>query len=284
MAGWRARSQLEQGHWDLAAASATAVVELAGVPAASRITPLAVLGRLRARRGDPDPWAPLDEAAELALPTGELQRLAPVAAARAEAHWLAGDAAAVAADTDAPLELAVARQNDWAVGELCLWRRRAGIEETTPAVAAEPFALELAGDAEGAASWWQTAGCPYDTAMALSFGDSEESLRRGLTELQRLGARPAAARVARTLRERGARDLRQGPRSATLENPALLTGRELEVLELLSEGLRNAQIADCLVVSRKTVDHHVSAILRKLDASTRTQAVAAAARLGIFDR
>jgi DNA-binding CsgD family transcriptional regulator len=284
MTGWRARSQLDQGQWDLAAASATAVVELAGVPAASRITPLAVLGRLRARRGDPDPWAPLDEAAELARPTGELQRLAPVATARAEAHWLAGQATAVAPDTDAALQLAVAREDKWAIGELCLWRRRAGIEEASAAVAAEPFALELAGDAAGAARWWQTAGCPYDAAMALAFSDSEDALRRSLAELQRLGARPAVARVARTLRERGARDLRQGPRSATLENPALLTARELEVLQLLSEGLRNAQIAECLVVARKTVDHHVSAILRKLDSSTRTQAVAEAARLGIFDR
>ena len=243
-----------------------------------------VLGRLRARRGDPDPWGPLDEAAELAQPTGELQRLAPVATARAEARWFAGEVDAVAAETEPALALATARENEWVAGELCLWRRRAGIDEATPAAVATPFALELSGDAEEAARWWQTAGCPYEAAMALSLSQSEASLRLSLAELQRLGARPAAARVARTLRERGARDLRQGPRSATLDNPALLTARELEVLELLGEGLRNAQIADSLVLSRKTVDHHVSAILRKLDASTRTQAVAAAARLGIFDR
>jgi DNA-binding NarL/FixJ family response regulator len=48
--------------------------------------------------------------------------------------------------------------------------------------------------------------------------------------------------------------------------------------------MRNAQIAERLVLSRKTVDHHVSAILRKVRASTRTEAVAEASRLGLFER
>jgi tetratricopeptide (TPR) repeat protein len=101
MTGWRARSQLDQGNWDAAAESAVEVLGHPGVAAPSRITPLAVLGRLRARRGDPDPWGPLDEALQLARQTGELQRIGLAAAARAEAHWLAGDDEAVAGETDA---------------------------------------------------------------------------------------------------------------------------------------------------------------------------------------
>ena len=61
----------------------------------------------------------------------------------------------------------------------------------------------------------------------------------------------------------------RGPRPATRDNPASLTARELEVLELVAQGLRNAEIAERLFVSEKTVGHHVSAILRKL---RRTQA------------
>ena len=53
------------------------------------------------------------------------------------------------------------------------------------------------------------------------------------------------------------------------------------MLGLLTEGLRNADIATRLVVSEKTVDHHVSAILRKLDARTRGEAAAQAGRLGL---
>jgi DNA-binding NarL/FixJ family response regulator len=102
--------------------------------------------------------------------------------------------------------------------------------------------------------------------------------------LQGLGGGPAAAVVARRLRELGVRGVPRGPRPATRENPANLTARELEVLGLVVQGLRNAEIAARLVVSEKTVDHHVSAILRKLNVRTRAEAGAEAARLGLSPR
>jgi DNA-binding NarL/FixJ family response regulator len=102
-----------------------------------------------------------------------------------------------------------------------------------------------------------------------------------VAELKQLGAARAAALVARRLRERGVRGLQVGPRSSTRDNPAGLTGRELEVLALVSEGLRNREIAARLFLSEKTVDHHVSAILRKLGVETRGQAAAEATRLGV---
>jgi DNA-binding NarL/FixJ family response regulator len=102
--------------------------------------------------------------------------------------------------------------------------------------------------------------------------------------LQELGARPAAARVARMLRERGVRDVPDGPRATTRSNPAGLTARELEVLTLVAQGLRNGEIAAQLFLSEKTVGHHVSAILRKLDVRTRGQAASEAARLGIGEK
>ena len=149
---------------------------------------------------------------------------------------------------------------------------------------AEPYRLELAGEPEAAARVWAELGCPYDAALARLESPREDELRLGHEELQRLGARVTAAHAARLLRERGARDLRRGPRAPTRANPAGLTGRQLEVLGLLAEGLRNGQIADRLVLSPKTVDHHVSAILRKLDVGTRTEAAAEAGRLGIVER
>ena len=280
--GYRAISELDRGRWDAAVDTAGSVLAEPGVAAPSRIAPLVVLGRVRARRGDPDAWAALDEALALAGPTGELQRLGRVAVARAEAHWLGGEPDRIAAETDAALELAVEYHQRWLTGELVLWRHRAGNRTSVPPDAlAEPFRLELDGDGESAAGRWTGIGCPYEAALALAHAGAENAQRAGLKELQRLGARPAARRVAHGLRRRGVRDVREGPRAATRENPAGLTARELEVLLLVSEGLRNADIAARLFVSPRTVAHHVSAILRKLDVETRTQAGAAAARLGI---
>jgi DNA-binding CsgD family transcriptional regulator len=279
MTGYRARSHLEQGRWDDAAECARSVLADPDAAVPTRITPLVVVGRLRARRGDPGPWEPLDEALALARRTGELQRIGPVAAARAETRWLAGEQDAIADETAAALALAIECDDRWLAGELHCWRRRAGITEEVEPVA-EPYRLHGAAAAEA----WTAIGCVYEAALALAEAGSEADQRRGLDALQALGARPAAARVARTLRERGARDLRRGPRSSTRANPAGLTTREVEVLALVAEGLRNAEIAGRLFVTEKTVAHHVSAVLRKLEVSSRAQAGAEAARLGIVRR
>jgi DNA-binding CsgD family transcriptional regulator len=286
MTGWLARSHLDQGRWDEAADAAVTVLRYPNPAAPSRIKPLTVIARLRSRRGDPEAWEHLDEALRLAEGMAELQRLAPVAAARAEARWLAGELDLVAGETEETLAIALRGRDPWAAGELAVWRRRAGLRDDLAASdLAEPWALELAGDAEAAAAGWDALGCPYEAALALTSAEGEEALRRSLAALERLGAARTAAVVAHQLRSRhGVRGIAVGPRAATRANPGGLTGRELDVLELLREGLRNREIAARLHVSEKTVHHHVSAILRKLAVPTRGQAAAEAARLGIGER
>ena len=79
----------------------------------------------------------------------------------------------------------------------------------------------------------------------------------------------------------GARGVKRRTRSKTVANPAGLTTRELQVLELLTQGLSNADIARKLVRSEKTVDHHVLAALDKLAVRSRSEASATAHRLGL---
>jgi DNA-binding CsgD family transcriptional regulator len=103
-----------------------------------------------------------------------------------------------------------------------------------------------------------------------------DPLLGALAVLDRLGAQAAATLARRELRRLGVSHL---PRPRTRTNPAGLTDRQLEVLGLLAEGLTNAEIADRLVVSVRTVDHHVAAILAKLNVTSRREAARAASNL-----
>jgi DNA-binding CsgD family transcriptional regulator/tetratricopeptide (TPR) repeat protein len=279
----RARLDLERGRWDEAAELAAVALQDHRTFPVPRVYALSVLGLVRARRGDQDVWPPLDEAIALAEPSGELQRIGPAAAARAEAAWLEGKSDAVREETEAALELAIERHAAWPMGELAYWRRRAGIEEEIAGLA-EPYAAQIAGDWALAAELWERLGCPYERALALADSDDAHPLRGAFDSLQELGAKPAAAMVSQRLRERGVRGVPRGPRPSTQENPAGLTARELEVLELVAQGLRNGEIGERLFVSERTVGHHVSAILRKLDVRSRAEASAEAVRLGIAEQ
>ncbi len=284
MVAWLALIRLVQGRWTEATDLVGSVLRVPSVTAISQIMALVALGRVRARRGDPEVAATLDKALALAEPTGTLQRLAPVRAARAEAAWLAGNRERTRTEARAAFDLAIRHEHAWHIGELGFWLWKAGELSGPPPGAAEPFARQIAGDWAGASAAWHELGCPYEAARALADGDEEALLRESLAEFERLGARPAAVAVTRRLRELGARGIPRGPRPATRANPANLTPRELEILSLIAQGLRNTEIADRLFLSAKTVDHHVSAVLAKLGVRSRAEAGHQAVRLGFLSQ
>ena len=278
---WLGLCEMYRGRWDDAMEHAADAINLtASLRNTSRVMALVALGRVQCRRGDPGAAGTLDEALELALASQTLQRLGPVRAARAEAAWWRGDVACVVAEAEAMLKLATDRRHPWFAGEFAYWMWRTGELTNVPGLCADPFALEIAGQWREAARAWATIGCPFEEARALSEGDAPAQIR-ALEIFEQLGARPAANHMREQLKARGQRKLPRRGRPSTKANPHQLTAREIEVLRLLCEGLKNSEIAERLCRSVRTVDHHLEAVFAKLNVTTRTEAVTAAMRAGI---
>jgi DNA-binding CsgD family transcriptional regulator len=265
MGGWRARLALETDDWLQAASHATEVLSRRGAAPMNRILALVVLGLVRGRKGDAAARPLLDEALLLAHSSGEVQRLGPVAAAQAELAWLAGESApAVLIEA---LALAVQVRDRSHIEALRPWTRRFGLPmaDSVP----EPNHRAVNGPRSR-----------YDRALEAIEGSDPDALRDAAAWLRTVGAGPALVLASARLRALGAPGVRQA-HGSTRSNPAGLTAREMEVLRLVAAGLSNAAIAKNLVLSSRTVDHHVSAVLRKLDAANRLDAVEAAERLAI---
>ncbi|MDD7933888.1 ATP-binding protein [Actinomycetospora straminea] len=273
------RCQAVRGEWAAAEAGLRRVVgERDGGESMATRFGLPWLARLLVRRGSDDAEEVLAWALDLAARTDSRFELVPALLAEVESAWLGGDGARA--------RRALARLDDLAAGdvvpvrraEVLRWRARLGEEVPVPDGCPEPFASGLRGDWAGAAVRWRERGEPYEEALELAGSDEVEATRRALAILDDLGAVPAAARVRRRLRELGVAVVPRGPVATTRTNPYGLTERQLDILVRLVRGRTNAQIAAELVLSVRTVDHHVSAVLAKLGVSSRSEAVAAAAQ------
>ncbi|MET0417973.1 MAG: LuxR C-terminal-related transcriptional regulator, partial [Actinoplanes sp.] len=278
--GHRARLRLHRGDW--AGARDDAVQALAGSPQPSvgYVPALAVRSLLRSRLGEEGGLEDAELAASYGYPTGEMQWVCPAAVALAEAHYLAGEVDRAAAEAAHGLDVAVRAGHTWLAGELAFQLWRCGGLTTAPDLVATPFKLVIEGEWRAAAAEWERRECPYAQAEALSSGDGA-AVAEALRIFDRLGAVRAARRLRAVSRERGLR-VPRGPRPSTAADPTGLTGRQLEVLKLLADGLSNAEIAGRLTVSVKTVDHHVSAVLSKLRVPNRGQAASAAFKRGLI--
>jgi DNA-binding CsgD family transcriptional regulator len=276
-----ARLALDRGDWAGAAQIVFELSQTFELVSVQRVPTLTTLALLRIRRGDPGADELLNEIYELALSMDEPERLGRVTAARAEQAWYRGDLGTIARETAVGLRELADRKIPWVRGELLFWRSKVQAVEPNCSDIPEPYRLMLTGEWHAAAEAWAKIGMPYEQALSLGEG-SDEALLQSLAILDRLGARPLEAIVRKRLRERGVRGVPRGPREATRSNPKGLSEKEFAVLALLVEGCSNAQIARRLHRSTKTIDHHVSAILCKLEVHSRAEAITAAFGLGLF--
>jgi DNA-binding CsgD family transcriptional regulator/tetratricopeptide (TPR) repeat protein len=266
----RSLARLEMGRWSEAEEMALTILRHPRVSPHGRVPALCVIARLAFRRGLAGGEAAVAEALALSQRIGEIGRLGPVAATLAEAAWLAGDHETAAERAGEVLLLALEHGDEWLIGELAAWQHRAGLLEAAPERTAEPFALEIAGKPLDAAAAWDALGNPYQAALSRAASADPDTLAQAYSSLMELGAMVPAEIVARRMRALGAA-VPRGRRPATRSHPAGLTEREAEIAALLAEGLTNREIGERLVISERTVGHHVSAVLAKLGIRRRAE-------------
>jgi DNA-binding CsgD family transcriptional regulator len=266
------------GRWDECVSITQTMLEEGPLSPANHIQPLCYQAKVMARRGRAEFWPDLDEAMHLAIGLDEPEWLCFVGLTRIEAYWLEGrlDAALAELDRVRDVSAGVALlSRPW----IALWTRR--LTGAIDAIDLEPFASHVAGDAAHAAELWDRLGYRYEAALALLDTKDEPNLRESLARLSDLGAEAAARLVRQTMRDLGLRSIPAGARPATKAHPRGLTVREQQILQLVSQGHSNEEISASFFISVRTVEHHVSAILGKLGATTRKDAAEEALKLGL---
>ena len=267
---------LELGRWEEALTLALdALTE--GASPFNRIALATVAGQVLARRGDAAAARPhLDEAMASAVGMNHPVMISRIRLVLVEAHWLANRNGQALAEID---RVGTSNTDPWTRGTVAAWQRRLGLDVTVHIDSLpEPYRQLLAGNFAAAAGLWDELNCPYEAALAMFDVTTEEGLREALRRFDILGAHAAAQITRRAMRQQGIRAVPVGTRPATRSNPAGLTRREQEVLALICADKSNSEISQHLVISMRTVDHHVSAVLGKLRVPSRRAAAAHARR------
>ena len=283
MLSWKARMNLETGNWKEAGSIAENLVKTVNILSIIKVGALTVSSILKMRKGDPDPdiLPCLLEAKEKAFETMELHRILPVATAFLEYEWITGARCIDTAEINMTIDMIRRTKKDFSRSKYYYWLSKAREEYLPFGEKNKDNELGISVATDQDAKYWEKTGCPYEQALALFEGNDDDK-RKAIAMVNDLGADAVYEKLKQEMRSSGIKSIPRGVRKTTRENPSLLTDRELDVLALLKEGMQNKEIAARLYISAKTVDHHISSILLKLDINSRSKAVAEAVRLGIL--
>ena len=277
----KSRIFLETGNWNEAVAVAENLLQNPELPGSIKIGCLTIMATVKIRRGESSALSYLNQAKKLAFKTKEHQRIIPVMIASLEYEWLTLKTITTEEELQLCMLLIQKVDNIFLNGAICFWLKKARNYENTVVELGEPYQLLQSQNIDMAARFWEQAGCPFERAFAL-FEGNEEQKKEALFIFQQLDAHAVAEKIKMEMRADGIKKIPRGLRESTKTNPAQLTNRELDVLQLLQKGNQNKEIAGALFISPKTADHHISSILFKLDVNSRSKAVTEAIRLGIL--
>jgi DNA-binding CsgD family transcriptional regulator len=277
----KARLNLETGNWTAACSIANDLLMNERQPAMVRISALIAAATVTIRRGENDVLSLLLEAKAKAFETKELQWVIPSMVAILEYEWLSAKTVIQKEDIDQTLVLMQKTASDSKENEFAFWMRKAGRQRVPVNEITEAYDISSAERALKAAAVWENLGCPYEQALALFEGNDDDK-RKAIRIVHELGGTVVYEKMKQEMRNLSIKNIPRGIRKSTLSNAAFLTSREMDVLQLMGQGLQNKEIAAQLFISAKTVDHHISSLLFKLDANSRSKAVTEAIRLGIL--
>lgn len=274
--------RMKQGRFRDAEAIAKGVVGIERLTLLMRLPALQVLAKTSMRLGDDKALEMTKQSLNDALATDELQHIVPARLTLVEAAWLNDDAVVAKKHLDKLLALDNSERHPWDLGEVAIWAHRfqRNMQHDLGVRMPKPYQLELDGDPVGAADEWERLGSPYSAALALmqTKGESqEEAYKRALKLLVKMEAKAAIQKIAKLAADAGLAlrvpKTRRGPYKVSRNHPLGLTAREQEILRLMVNGATNREISETLSRSQRTVEHHVSSTLAKLNAKNRMAAM-----------
>lgn len=281
--GYQAQVRLDQGRLTEARDIAEAVLRREHQTRVMRMPAANVLALACARLGDDANDERLQSLLADATSIAELQYLLPARLALIESSWIKGETELAKKHVVALSELPLERLNTWNFGEATIWLHRCdmsalyrGAKRSMPPVRQ----LEIAGRHADAADALLELGMRYEAAMTLAHARGKSAaaaMSKAVQIFEEIGARPGAEFTRRRAASIGlSNELpkpKRGPYAKSRSHPLGLTGREVQILRYVKDGLSNREISAEVSRSERTVEHHISAILAKLSVRNRVEAL-----------